>query len=90
MTKFEAYKRVNRAFKWMLRNEDKRWLVFKRIRDKYRPLVRQIEPSARIELCLNQMRGGGEVSVLTQMVFSGQLTPSSPNWENTDIAQLTK
>lgn len=45
--------RMQRAWKWFMRNEVNRWDTFKQIRDRYRH--RRLPIHARIELCLNSM-----------------------------------
>jgi len=57
LTVIEALTRRRRAFQWLLRDEEKRWPIFKALRDqRYNPVLRPIKTSL-IELTLIGMAG---------------------------------
>ena len=57
LTVKQALVRRHRAFRWMLKDEEKRWPTFKILRDqRYNPVLRPIK-SSLIELTLIGMAG---------------------------------
>ena len=74
MNAIEATLRINRAFRWMIKNEEKRWPTFERIRNKYNKARAELPLSIRIELILNDLRKTSrKLSSTSQKLFAENL-----------------
>ena len=57
ITMLQAEKRMGRAFRWLLKSEEKRWPVFVQLRAKYQKY--RLPLRIRIELCFLKMTKQG-------------------------------